>query len=230
MAFDFNLSGVQATSSTQKRLAPWAIYPVEFKGCRKESVAGKKDPTATYDILKVRFEGEDGYYEESIFYPKDSDAERPTYTSKDGHEYQGASNWERTKFFVVQLITVLCGEEGMKKFQEVSTKFKSFDDLVTVLVKMTTPKIGTKTNLKLVGRTRENVVEPVLPKFVAVNKDGEAFCSDNFIGDKLFFSNYEKQRIDEYNRAVPTDMGKVDTAVSADNSDMSGIDFDSLLN
>ncbi len=229
MAFDFNLNGVQGTSNTQKRLAPWGIYPVEFKGCRKESVAGKKDPTMTYDILKVRFEGEDGYYEESIFYPKDSDAERPTYKGKDGHEYQGASNWERTQIFVIQLVTVLCGEEGMKKFQEISSKFKSFDDLVTVLVKMTTPKVGTKTNLKLVGRTRENVVEPTLPKFVAVNHDGQVFCSDNFIGEKLFFSDYELQRVNEYKNAVPTDMGKVDASVLTDNSDMNDIDFNSLL-
>ena len=228
MNMNFNLSGTPSTSTTQRRLSPWNIYPVEFKGCRKESLAGKKDPSATYDILKVRFEGEDGYYEESIFYPKDGDEVRPTYQNKEGHDYQGPSNLDRTKAFVSQLVEVICGKEGLAKFQKVSEKFQTFDDLVKALITITTPKVGTKTNLKLVGRTKDNIVEPILPRFVAINKQGEAFASDNFIGDKLFFSDYEKRRRDEYLNVKPTDMSTV-SEPKADNSDMDGIDFNSLL-
>ncbi len=232
--FDFGSIGeVNAVSSAQHRLAPWDIYPVEFKGCKVDHIQGKKDPSMTYDILKVRFEGEDGYYEESIFFPKDEDTKRPTYTNKEGHEYEGASSFERTKTFIAQLITVISGPEKFQKFAALSPKFKDFGQLCEALIKVTTPDIGKKTNLKLVGRTRQDgTVEPALPKFVAVNKQGELFTSDNFIGDKLFFSTYEEGKRKEYKNAKPTAMPADTTesiAAEADNSDMNDIDLNSLL-
>lgn len=71
--FNFgSLATTQATSNVQQRLKPWNIYDVKFSGARIETIQGKKDPTQTYTILKVRFDGADGYYEESIFYPKEA--------------------------------------------------------------------------------------------------------------------------------------------------------------
>jgi len=228
--FNFgSLATTQATSNTQPRLKPWGIYPVKFAGAKKETIQGKKDPSAVYDILRVRFEGEDGYYEESIFYPKDGDDKRPTYTSKDGHEYQGASSFDRTMTFIAQVAEVL-NPEGFKKMQELSSKFRSFDDVVKTFIKVTDAAKGKETHLKLAGRTRNGTVEAALPKFVAINKQGEKFTCDNFIGDKLFFSAYEETRKAEYASAKPTSMGSeaangVDT-VSAGSED---IDFESLL-
>ena len=132
--FNFgSLATTQATSNVQQRLKPWGIYPVKFSGARKETIKGKKDPNAVYEILKVRFDGADGYYEESIFYPKDGDEKRPTYTSKEGHEYQGASSFDRTMTFIAQVAEVL-NPEGFKKMQAASAKFKSFDDVVSVIL------------------------------------------------------------------------------------------------
>lgn len=230
--FNFgSLATTQATSNVQQRLKPWGIYPVKFTGARKETIQGKKDPNAVYDILKVRFEGEDGYYEESIFYPKDGDDKRPTYTSKDGHEYQGASSFDRTMTFIAQVAEVL-NPEGFKKMQELSSKFRSFDDVVKTFIKVTDAAKGKETHLKLVGRTQNGNIVPGLPKFVAVNKNGEKFTCDNFIGDKLFFSAYEETKKAEYASAKPTTMeskdevaNSVDT-VSAGSEDM---DFESLL-
>lgn len=233
---DFNfgsLATTQATSDVQQRLKPWGIYPVKFSGARKETIKGKKDPNAVYEILKVRFDGTDGYYEESIFYPKDGDEKRPTYTSKDGHEYQGASSFDRTMTFIAQVAEVL-NPEGFKKMQAASAKFKSFDDVVTAFIKITDSAKGKETNLKLVGRTQKGSVVAGLPKFVAINKNGEKFTSDNFLGDKLFFSAYEESRKAEYLKAKPTNMDSSSNSTIAQEVDgklegSEDIDFESLL-
>lgn len=231
--FNFgSLATTQAISNVQQRLKPWGIYPVKFAGARKETINGKKDPNAVYDILKVRFEGEDGYYEESIFYPKAGDDERPVYTSKDGHEYQGASSFDRTMTFIAQVAEVL-NPEGFKKMQDNSSKFKSFDDVVKAFIAITDPVKGKETNLKLVGRTQNGSVVACLPKFVAINKNGEKFTCDNFLGDKLFFSAYEETKKNEYANAKPTDMNETNSSIAADVDGISGgsedIDFNALL-
>lgn len=234
--FNFGtLATTQATSNVQQRLKPWGIYPVKFSGARKEVIQGKKDTSMTYEILKVRFDGEDGYYEESIFYPKAGDEKRPTYKNKEGHDYEGASSFERTMTFIAQVAEVL-NPEGFKKMQEASARFKSFDDVVKAFIKITDVVKGKETNIKLVGRTQNGSVVPGLPKFVAVNKNGEKFCCDNFIGDKLFFSAYEESKKAEYSSAKPTNMGETSSSNSTVAMDVDGtpadseeMDFDSLL-
>lgn len=232
--FNFgSLATTQATSNVQQRLKPWGIYPVKFSGARKETIKGKKDPNAVYEILKVRFDGADGYYEESIFYPKDGDEKRPIYTSKDGHEYQGASSFDRTMTFIAQVAEVL-NPEGFKKMQAASAKFRSFDDVVTAFIKITDSAKGKETNLKLVGRTQNGNVVASLPKFVAINKNGEKFTCDNFMGDKLFFSAYEESKKSEYLNAKPTTMDSSENSTIANEVDgkaagSEDIDFESLL-
>lgn len=231
--FDFgSLSSISGVSSVSKRLAPWGIYTVKFAGARKETINGKKDPNAVYNILKVRFEGDEGYYEESIFYPKDGDDQRPTYTNRDGHEYQGASSFERTMTFIAQVSEVL-NPEGFKKMQEMSSNFKSFDDIVKAFITITDKAKGKETKLKLVGRTQNGNIVAALPKFVAVNKNGEKFTCDNFIGDNLFFTPYEENKVKEYRNAKPTDMSHAESTSDLPfDSDIKGsedIDFSSLL-
>ena len=233
-SFNFGtLATTQATSNVSYRLKPWGIYPVKFTGARKEVIQGKKDPSMTYEILKVRFDGEDGYYEESIFYPKPGDEKRPVYTSREGHEYEGASSFDRTMTFIAQVAEVL-NPEGFKKMQAASSKFKSFDDVVTAFIKITDPVKGKGTNLKLVGKTqKDGTVVAVLPKFVAISKTGEKFTCDNFVGDKLFFSAYEEKKKAEYANAKPTDMSNDIPAeindIDKSPSSSDDIDFDSLL-
>ena len=232
--FNFgSLATTQATSNVQQRLKPWGIYPVKFSGARKETIKGKKDPNAVYEILKVRFDGADGYYEESIFYPKDGDEKRPIRTSKEGHEYQGASSFDRTMTFIAQVAEVL-NPEGFKKMQAASAKFRSFDDVVTAFIKITDSAKGKETNLKLVGRTQDGNVVASLPKFVAINKNGEKFTCDNFVGDKLFFSAYEESKKAEYLSAKPTNMDSSENSTIAKEVDgksagSEDIDFESLL-
>ena len=130
--------------------------------------------------------------------------------------------------FIAQVATVL-NPEGFKKMQAASSKFTSFDDVAKAFVKITDAVKGKQTNLKLVGGNRDGQIVPKLPKFVAVNKQGELFTCDNFIGDKLFFSDWENKQRDLYLNAKPThveDTVGVDTSITGSED---ATDFDSLL-
>lgn len=232
---NFNTFGdLDAVASGNHRLAPWGIYKVKFMGAKKDTITGRQDPSKSYDVLKIRFEGDDGYYEESVFYPSDDQFfERRTFTNRDGGEYQMPSNWERVQTMIAQLGTVL-NKEGFEKFQAASRKgaFKSFDDVIKGFVKIMEPAVGKETNLKLVGRTDKNGnINAVLPKFVAINKEGKLFVSDNFVGEKLYFSAYEEKQKANMANAKPTSMPEtesLDIDKPEPKDDLSDIDFNDL--
>ena len=102
------LAETQAVAGS-RRLKPWEIHKVKFMGCKVEDLQGKKDPSATYKILITRFENETGYFEERTFFPNDESAKRPVFKNKEGHEYEGASNFEQIMAFIA------CMEEIEKK-------------------------------------------------------------------------------------------------------------------
>ena len=240
------LANTQGISTGSRYLKPWTITKVKFMGCKVDEIQGKKDPTAVYKILVTRFEeasGEDNprFYEEKTFFPKDTDAKRPVFESNKG-SYEAPSNFEQLMAFVAQLGTVL-NPAGFKKMQEISNKFRSFDDVANALIKITEPAKGKEFYLKLVGKTKDGRTTAVLPRIVALNKSGEVFTSDNFISDKegfLAFSDYDEGKRQAYLAAKPTDMSKVDdkpkeipevqASGNKGSEDIDGIDdFDNLL-
>jgi hypothetical protein len=99
--------------------------------------------------------------------------------------------------------------------------------LITIL----TPKIGTKTKIKLIGRTKQDgTVEAVLPKFVGVNKEGQLFTSDNFIGNNLYFKPFEEGKRAAFLNAKPTPMAAADPILDIPETDrVEGLDLSSLI-
>ena len=202
-----SLATTQATSGN-KRLKPWDIYPVKFKGVEIREITGKKDPSMTYKILTTKFEGENGYYNEDTFFPTEASAKRNTYKNKEGHEKEMPSGFEQTMTYIAQLAGVL-NLDGFKKMQAASSKFKSFDDVCKALDTILKPKIGTDCFIKIVGRNRDGHVQPAIPNITALNKDGEVFTSDNFISLKkeiLGFTEYEEAQMQAFKNAKPTNM------------------------
>lgn len=230
-----SLASVKATAGS-KRLKAWEIHKVKFMGCRVEDLQGKKDPSAVYKLLVTRFENEDGYFEERTFFPNDDSTKRPVFKNKEGHEYEGASNWEQIQTFIAQLATVL-NPEGFKKMQAASSKFKSFDDVCKALITITDPSKGKECYIKLSSKTdKEGRVSPALPRIAGVNKDGELFTSDNFISLKesgLSWSDYEERRRKEAANAKPSKMASVDSEITTGddlvNKDEEIDDFEGLL-
>lgn len=232
MSLNFgSLSTAQGVATGGKRLKSWEIHKVKFMGCKVETLQGKKDPTATYKLLVTRFENDNGYYEERTFFPNDDSAVRPKFTNANGHEYEGASNWEQIQTFIMQLLTNI-NPDKVKNFQAASSKFKSFDDVCSALIKLTDPHKGKEVFIKLIGKTdKEGRINPAFPRICGVNKEGVLFVSDNFISTKegvLGFSDYEEGQMKKAKSAKPTNMGKVDDV--ADDSSTDDIeDFDELL-
>lgn len=236
---DFSVdSSVSVVSSSLKQLDPYAIHTVKYVESKTDSFQGKSDPTRTFNVLRVRFSNEDGYYEETIFFPTPQDAERRKFENSDGTTREVASNWERTKFFMAQVMEIL-NPDGYKKFCAASSQFKSFDDMAAAFIKVLTPAVGKETKLKLMGRTDANGnVRPCLPNFVGVNREGKAFVSTNFIGDRVFFTTYEEGKVQQFKNAKPTAMPELGsdplggfnpTAVAEPEKKKDTIDLDDLL-
>lgn len=230
------LETVKATPAA-RRLKPWDIYEnITFSGFRKETMTGKKDPEKKYEILKVRFDAENGYHEESIFYPvRDEDFKRNTYKTKEGHERELPSNFERAQMLVAQILDAVC-PEGLEKLRAVQKKITSFDQFVELVIKLSNPaKDKKQTNLKLSGKTdKDGNVNAVIGNFLNINNDGVLYVSDKFIGKDLEFSTYQKQQREAYLKAKPTDMSKVKNTedvedIKEDNSDLENMDTSDLL-
>ena len=205
-----SLATTQGIATGSKRLKAWEIHKVLFKGCKVETLQGKKDPTASYKLLVTRFENDKGYFEERTFFPNpEKDAIRPKFKNANGHEYEAASNWEQTSTFIMQLLSNI-NPDKVKAFQAASSKFKSFDDVCNALIKLTDPHKDKEVFIKLVGKTdKDGRINPALPRICGVNKEGEVFTSDNFIATQegiLAFSDYEEAQKKKVKTAKPTKM------------------------
>lgn len=203
--FNFGISAESAVRNTRRPLSPWNIHDVEFKGCEIREFVGKKDPNMTYKVLDIKFENEDGYFSVTNFFPKAGDDERREFDGKNGGKVVMPSNFETLMAIVKQTAQVL-NPTGFEKMQAASSKFKSFDDVANALIKVTEKAKGTKTKLKLIGKNRDGKVVADIPRIVAINKEGESFISDNYIGDKLFFTDYEETQRSKFVNAKPTEM------------------------
>lgn len=226
MSMNFNLSNTNGTSSIKPRLKPWEIHTVLFKGVTYSEFAGKKDPSTTWKTMKISFENENGVYEETIFCPKEGDDVRPV-TSNGEVERENPSNLEKFKFMLAHV-----GEQLSPKKYE---KFKSmtfalpdeFEKLAKTFIEITKDAVNKQTKLKLIANKKG---EPCLPYFVNISKAGDAYISNNWLGDKVFFSDYETNQMNKQKSNGPTDMpgtssddfGVAGDAASA-NSDL---DFD----
>lgn len=229
MSFNFGLSAESAVRSTIRPLAPWEIHDVEFKGAEIRKFQGKKDPNAVYELLTIKYGNEDGYFNVDLFFPKDGDDVRPEFDGQNGGKVHMASPFENTMAIIKQTVQIL-NPKGFDTLQKASAKCTSFEQLAGMVVKVLTPVIGKKIKIKLTGRNRDGKVVAQIPRILALNKEEEAFICDNYIGEKLFWSDYETTKRDEFLKAKPTDPDKAvaDTA-GVDEAPKDDLDLDSLL-
>ncbi len=231
---DFQIGNdVKLTNDSKRRFAPWEIYDVKLTKVELAEVQGKADPSAVYKMIRVRFENDEGYYEESIFYPSETDTERKKYPRANGTEYEVPSNWERTKMFIYHSLKAL-NPEGLKKFMLASAKFKNFEMMAKAYVTLMTEVIGTNCQIKLGGRNmKDGTVAPVFPSFVNVGNNGEVYIASNIIGQNLYFSNYEERQRTAFKGAKPTAMpdlvSEIPTTESEKDNSMKVDDIADLL-
>lgn len=193
-----NTTGVAA----DKRLRAYTISKVKFVDSKVDVLHSEKNGQ-DYDILKVRFEGEQGYYEENLFLPQTSGQDVERTPNAWGRENPSAA--DRTMMFFAHVLGVL-NPDGLNKLKTIIGKFKTFKEVATVVSKLLNDKKGTTCYLKLCGRENAGVVYASLPFYAQINKDGEAYVSNNFLSleDNLAFSPSEDKKRKEFENAKPT--------------------------
>ena len=191
--------GFDGVQSAPVKLAPWRIHDVEFKGVEYSKFKGVKDPNAEYEVMKVKFANKEGFFEETVFCPKDGDEIRPKTGDK-----ENPSALERFLYFINQLGERMAPER-YAKFKGRKYKFpKEFELMVRDLGETLKPAVGKTFKLKLIGNKKN---EPVLPYFVNIDRNGQAYSRNNFIGvDNVFFTHYELESMEKRKNATPTPM------------------------
>lgn len=213
MNFNFNSIAEQNyTSNTGSYLRPYDIYTVNLTKIEKTELKGSKDPNAVYPIVALEFTGtgeNKGVFTTNLFIPtSEQDMERPTYQNNEGHEYQRPSRFENFQFTLMQIVHAI-NPAGEEKIKANASKIKTVDQFIDLIIKALAGKNNVETKLKLVGRNSNGTVYAALPNACGLNKAGEVFPV-NFIGDNLFFTNYELTQQKNYQNAKPTNMSSVE--------------------
>ena len=222
----FNFSNLENTSFTSNAgayLRPYGIYDVNLTKIEKTTLKGSKDPNAEYPIIALEFTGcgdDKGVFTTNIFIPTtEADGERKMLKNANGHENPVPSRFEEFQFTLMQIISVL-NPDGAKKIQENGNKLqaalekdfkKGIDLFIDLILKGLNGKNNVTTKLKLVGRNNNGTIYAAIPRACGINKAGEIFPV-NFIGENLFFTNYEITQQKAYQNAKPTNMDKVETS------------------
>jgi len=222
MNFNFNsLENTSFTSTSGQYLRPYDIYKVNLTKIEKTELKGSKDPNAIYPIVALEFTGcgdNKGVFTTNLFIPtSEKDMERPTFENNDGHEYQRPSRFENFQFTLMQIVHAL-NPTGEEKIKANASKIKSIDQFIDLIIKALTGKEKVETELKLVGRNNNGTVYAALPQACGLNKAGEVFPV-NFIGENLFFTNYELTQQKAYQNAKPTKMDSIDNNPDENTSD-----------
>lgn len=254
MSFNFGSLADTKPTSTTSYLKPYGIYSdVTIKSA--EVKEGTSSNGNSWKSLVITFGNEDGIYSDSIFYLDETDSkdfERGTIDMPNGGKRELPSSWERLKDKMAAIGFAFFPED-FEKLQKVSSKIKSFDELMKYFKQAVDKNIGkNSTNMKLVGRNSNGRVYATLPSCtgIAQAKD-EKRANENQIPvggwytwmispfsdnpSKLAFSAYEQKQANEYLHAKPTSIGssnETDTVNSFDSIDKDPgddlIDFDSL--
>ena len=229
MNFNFsNLNTTEFSSNAGAYLRPYDIYKVNLTKIEKTELKGSKDPNAVYPIVALEFTGcgdNKGVFTTNLFIPTtEDDMKRPTFKNNEGHEYNRPSRFENFQFTLMQIVHAL-NPAGEEKIKANASKIKTIDQFIDLVIKALAGKEKVETSLKLVGRNNNGTIYAALPQACGLNKAGEVFPV-NFIGDNLFFTNYELTQQKNYQNAKPTNMGSTDNPDTDDSSD--GLDLNDI--
>lgn len=229
MNFNFsNLGNTNFSSNAGAYLRPYDIYKVNLTKIEKTEIKGSKDPNAVYPVVALEFTGigdNKGTFSTNLFIPiSEKDMERPTFQNNNGHDYQRPSRFENFQFTLMQIVHAL-NPVGEEKIKENGSKIKTVDQFIDLVIKALKGKENVETNLKLVGHNSNGTIYASLPNACGLNKEGEVFPT-NFIGENLFFSNYELTQQKAYQNAKPTKMTEDnDSTENNEELDLDGIEL-----
>ena len=119
--FNFNITAGASQATSKPQLKSNEIHEVKFDGIVSEDIQGKKDPTKTFKILRIKFSNDSGQFEHTIFEPREEDGERreSTITTKDGtvQKIPSPSNVESMMLLLKHLMDAVLPEVSKKMDQ-----------------------------------------------------------------------------------------------------------------
>lgn len=214
-------------SSSLPMLKAYEIHDVTFDGVTYGKVQGRKDPNAEYETIKFEFKNSDGHFPITFFAPKPGDEKRGTRTNSNGHESETPSALERFQKGIGHIMASIQPDA----LKQLVGKNVSFETLGKFLEKATASKKGAvQTKLKLIADSKGR---PAIPYFLNVFRPGEeAVITNNFVGDNLYFTEYELRKAEEFKNQAPTNMASTSASAPVDNistgGSEDGFDFDML--
>lgn len=228
--FNFNITAGASQSTFKPQLPGNEIYEVTFDGASIEDIQGKKDPSQVYKVLKLRFSNEKGQFEHTIFEPRPEDFERgENKTTRNGEvsTFPTPSNVESMMLLLKHVIDAVLPVVGKKIDEgEVTLGGKNWEQLRTNVVTVLEKGKGVTTKIKLLSDNKGN---PRFPGFfTSLNQEGKAYIRNNFVGNTIGFTSYEKTRIDNAATAKPTDMSESLGVLSTNTEDIEDFDVSGL--
>lgn len=201
MANLFDMGTVANARIVENNRLKCGIHDVIFKGIEK----GEDFGPDSIGTINIHFEAVDGsgIFDDKMFEPTSGD--RRTTTDRNGVEREQPSQAEQFMAKCKQIISALNPEIGEKiEKGEIQFKANSFDGVVKLLKKILDPKVGTKTQIKLLPN--KNGYASLSSYVASINKDGILYISSKVIGQDLTLSSYEITRIKAAATATPTNM------------------------
>lgn len=192
MNFSLDCTAGVSQSKAFKELEGNKIHEVKFEGCEAFDTSTGKS------TIRVKFSNKEGVFSHTIWEPKPEDAKRPTSTFG-----EMPSNMEVMMYFIKHLIdTVNPTYAKDLDDKKVSLSTSSWEAFRKKIVEVTSPGIGITTKIKLI---KGNDGKARFPYFLGLRKDNNAvYMKTNVVGNNLFWTNAELDKINKENNAKPT--------------------------
>ena len=218
MNFDFESTAGVSQSSTRKPLEGNMIHEVIFDGCEARDFTGTQDSTKQFHVLEIKFHNENGYFTHTIWEPREEDVK-----DREGAFGMQPSNFKVMMYTLKHLIDAVNPELGKKiDTKEVKLTVESWEALRKFMVDNTAVGVGTTTKIKLMKNNRG---EAMFPYFLNYNKEGKLYMSTNFIGNGVFFTTKELDKIKKANTAQPTPASDLSEGLTIPSSTPADDDF-----
>lgn len=228
--FNFNITAGASQSTFKPQLPGNEIHEVTFDGASIEDIQGKKDPSQVYKVLKLKFSNEKGQFEHTIFEPRPEDFERgENKTTRNGEvsTFPTPSNVESMMLLLKHVIDAVLPSVGKRIDEgEVTLGGKNWEQLRTNVVTVLEKGKGATTKIKLLSDSKGTARFPGF--FTGLNQEGKAYIRNNFVGNTIGFTSYEKTRIDNAANAKPTDMSESLGVLSTNTEDIEDFDVSGL--
>lgn len=208
MNFNFNVTSGSSQSVERPTLEGNKIHTVTFDGCEARDF-DKRDGSGSFHVLSIKFHNANGDFTHTVWEPRDEDA-----VDNVGPFGKQPSNVLRMIYLFKHLIDAVNPELG-KKIDEgtASLDAPNWDALRKLMVEATAPGVGTETKIKLIKNNKGEAQFPYFLAYEDATKGVNPRMTTNVIGNNVFFSTREQEKINKAESAVPTAMSAPKIAV-----------------